>query len=163
MTRIKLLIAVAAIAAAAPARADYQNRLIGNWHVSAEEDRFGDGGTFIAVTGDGGIGLAVRCLRKDLSIGILDMSPDPNPLTRGDRFNFSFRVDKTPIVEAEGVAISERLIELKTEKSLVNSIRAGKETAVKLTDAYGTSSVHIFTTTGAAKAFADLSKECPLN
>ncbi len=162
MTRIKLVIAAIALVAATPARADYQNRIIGNWLVSAEEDRFGDGGTFIALTGKDGIGLGVRCLRKVLSIGILDMSPDPKPLARGAKYSFSFRVDKGAVVETEGAAISERLIQVATEKSLVKSIRDGRETAVKIVDPYGTSSVSIFKTMGAIKAFADLSKECPL-
>ncbi|OKO69887.1 hypothetical protein [Bradyrhizobium sp. NAS96.2] len=163
MSKAALLAAVIALIAAMPARADYQNRLIGNWLVSAEEDRFGDGGTFIALTGKDGVGLGVRCLRKVLSVGIVDMSPDPKPLDRGAKYSFSFRVDKSPVVETEGIAISERLIQVKTEKSLVKNIRDGKETAVKIVDPYGTSSVSIFKTTGAPKAFADLSKECPLD
>jgi hypothetical protein len=146
-----------------PVRADYEGRIIGNWMTSAKEDRFGDGGTFIAATGDGGIILAVRCLQKTLSIGIMEAGNDPKPIEKGDFFLLKFRVDEQPIVESAGIAISDRLIQVETEKALIKSIRDGKETAMRVQDKRGTTSTHIFNTNGARKAFSDLSRECPLD
>ena len=146
-----------------PIRADYEGRMIGNWLTSAKEDRFGDGGTYVAATGDGGIVLAVRCLQKNLSIGIIEVGEDPKPIEKGDLFSFKFRVDTLPIVETAGVAIGDRLVQVITEKSLVKSIRDGKETAVRVEDKRGVSSTHVFNTNGSRKAFADLSRECPLD
>jgi hypothetical protein len=143
--------------------ADYEDRLIGNWMVSAKQDRFGDGGTFVAATGDGAIALVVRCLQKDLSIGVIEIGGDPKPMEKGDYYKMKFRVDAQPIVEASGLAISERLIQVKTDRPLVKSIRDGKETALRLEDSRGVSSTHIFNTRGSRSAFADLSRECPLD
>ena len=137
--------------------------MIGNWITSAKEDRFGDGGAFVAATGDGGIVLAVRCLQKNLSIGIIEAGNDPKPIEKGDLFLLKFRVDASPIVETGGIAISDRLIQAVTEKAMVKSIRDGKETAVRIEDKRGTTSTHIFNTSGSRKAFADLSRECPLD
>jgi hypothetical protein len=146
-----------------PQRTDYEDRLIGNWLVSAKQDRFGDGGTFIAITGDGAVALVIRCLQKDLSIGVIEVGGDPKPMGKGDFYKLKFRVDTQPIVDAGGLAISERLIQVVTDKSLVKSIRDGKETALRLEDDRGVSSTHIFNTKGSRSAFADLSRECPLD
>ncbi len=143
--------------------ADYDARMVGNWLTSAKEDRFGDGGTFIAATGDGGIAIAVRCIQKTLTIGIMQVGDDPKPIEKGDLFLFKFRVDSLPVVETAGVAIADRLVQVVTEKALVKSIREGKETAVRLEDKRGVSSTHVFNTRGARAAFSDLSRECPLD
>jgi hypothetical protein len=152
-----------AVAASAPIHEDYEDRPVGNWLVSAKQDRFGDGGAFTAITGDGAIALAVRCLQKYLSIGIIELGGDPKPMGKGDVYKLKFRVDAQPIVDAQGLVINERLIQVLTEKSLVKSIREGKETALRLEDSRGVNSTHIFNTAGSRKAFADLSRECPLD
>jgi hypothetical protein len=151
------------VAAAAPLRADYEQRVVGNWITSAKEDRFGDGGTFVAITGEGDVGLAVRCLQKNLSIGVLEIGDDPKPIEKGDLFKFKFRVDAQPVIEAAGMAISDRLIQVETEKATVKAIRDGRETAMRIEDSRGVTSTHIFDTTGARRAFADLSRECPID
>jgi len=145
-----------------PVHADYDDRMIGNWLVSAKQDRFGDGGTFVAATGDGAVALAVRCLQRTLSIGLIEIGGDPKPVAKGDIYKMKFRVDSTPAVDAEGIAISDRLIQVVTAPSLVKSIRDGKETAVRLEDSRGVFSIHIYDTKGASRAFVDLSRECPL-
>jgi hypothetical protein len=105
----------------------------------------------------------VRCLQKNLSIGIVELDSDPKPMAKGDYYKFKFRVDAQPVVEAAGIAISERLIQVDTDKSLVRSIRDGKETALRLEDSRGVFSTHVFNTKGSRSAFADLSRECPLD
>ena len=139
------------------------DRLFDPLHGPFTLSQFGDGGAFVAMTGDGAVALAVRCLQKDLSIGVIELGDDPKPMEKGDVYELKFRVDAQPIVDADGVAISERLIQVETEKSLVKSIRDGKETALRLEDSRGVSSTHIFNTKGSRGAFADLSRECPLD
>ena len=34
----------------------------------------------VAMTGDGAVALAVRCLQKDLSIGVIELGDDPKPM-----------------------------------------------------------------------------------
>ena len=158
-----LLVMAALLGFAGSARADYEGRVVGNWLTSATEDRFGDGGAYTAVTIDGRTGLVVRCLQKKLSLAVLEMSNDPKPLAEKDAFTLKFRVDKQPVTESVGMAISPRLIQVITEKTLVRAIRDGRETAVRLESTSGVSSTHVFKTNGATKAFADLAKECALD
>lgn len=146
-----------------PLRTDYSDRTIGKWLVSAKQDRFGDGGAFTAFTEDGAIGFGVRCLQKTLSIGIIQLGADPKPMGKGDLFKIKFRIDAQPVVDSAGVAISDRLIQVVTAQSLVKSIRDGKETAIRIEDILGVTSTHIFDTNGARKAFADLSRDCPID
>jgi len=163
ITLAALLAGALPAAAQQPAVADYDGRLIGNWLVSAKHDRFGDGGAFIAATGDGGVGLVVRCLQKTLTIALVDLGADPKPLAKGELYNLKFRVGEQAIVASRGVVINERLIQVDTQQSLVKSIRDGKETAVRIEDRVGITSTHVFNTIGARKAFADLSRDCPLD
>ena len=157
----KLMIAVALLCATQAMAGDGQ-RVIGNWYVTSEADRFGDGGTFLAMTGSAGLGLAVRCIKKELSLALLDLSNDPKPLATGDVFALKLRTDKQPIREAFGKAISERLIQIPTDKDAVRSIRDGAETAVRIETTRDVVTTNVFKTRGARQAFADLVKECPL-
>jgi hypothetical protein len=61
------------------------------------------------------------------------------------------------------MAISDRLIQVETEKATVKAIRDGRETAMRIEDSRGVTSTHIFDTTGSRRAFADLSRECPID
>jgi hypothetical protein len=155
--------AVAEPARAEPALADYEGRIIGRWMVSAKLDRFGDGGTFVAAAVDQGIVLAVRCIQKELSIAMIEAGPDQKPLQTGDAFKLKFRIDTQPIVEAVGVAIDNRVIQVFTEKSTVRAMRDGREAAVRIENAKGVSQTIVFKTFGARPAFKDLAKECPLD
>ena len=51
---------------------------------------------------DGAIALVVRCLQKNLSIGLIEVGGDPKPMEKGDFYKMKFRVDAQPIVEAGG-------------------------------------------------------------
>jgi hypothetical protein len=91
------------------------------------------------------------------------INPDMVFGTHSDLFKFKFRVDAQPVVEAAGMAISERLIQFATEKAMFKAIRDGKETAMRIENSRGVTSTQVFDTTGARKAFADLSRECPID
>jgi hypothetical protein len=106
----------------------------------------------VAATGDGAMALVVRCLQKDLSIGVIEIGGDPKPMEKGDYYKMKFRVDAQPIVDAGGLAISDRLIQVKTDRPLAKSIRDGKETALRLEDSRGVSSTHVFNTRGSRSA-----------
>jgi hypothetical protein len=144
-------------------QAEDSGRLIGSWYVTATEDRFGKGGTFAALTGDAGVGLAVRCIEGDLTIGVLDMSPDPKPLPIGGKFVIKLRIDKEPIMTTVGQAISDRLIQVSTQADMVRTIRKGRETALRLESADGVSLTRIFKTRETSKAFDRIAKECNLD
>jgi hypothetical protein len=150
-------------AEAAPGPTDYEDRMIGRWMVSAKRDRFGDGGSFVAVAFDQGIALAVRCIQKKLTIAMIEAGPDQKPLQTGEAFKLKFRVDLEPVLETAGVAIDNRVIQVVTDKSTVKAMQEGREAAVRIENAQGVSRTSIFKTSGARAAFADLAKECPLD
>jgi hypothetical protein len=84
-------------------RAHADERMVGDWLVQSQEDKFGDGGTYIAVVpSQAGLGFAVRCIRKQWSLAFVDLSSDPKPLTVGDTFAFKMKVDREPVVELTG-------------------------------------------------------------
>ena len=140
----------------------YDVKLVGNWLVSENEDRFGDGGTFLALTGDGmGNGFGVRCIEKALSLVIGEEKDRKYKV--GDKFYIKLRVDKQPVLELTGVALNVSLIQVRATPEIVRSIRDGKEIAVRQESIQGVSSITTFNTKGNAKAFARLTKECKAN
>ena len=159
-TKKRLALAgLALTVAGGAALADYDGRVVGDWVTRAKEDRFGDGGTFVAFTVDGDIGLGVRCIQRELSVAIID--PDAK-FSKGDTIEFAFRIDRGEIIKTTGVALNSRLVQLITDSALVKRIKRGREAAVRV-DKAGVVSTRIFKTGGAARAFADLEKECPLD
>ncbi|MCG6203668.1 hypothetical protein LPW26_03380 [Rhodopseudomonas sp. HC1] len=162
MRRVIVLGVVAASLATGSARADYDERVIGDWAASAKEDRFGDGGTYVAVTAEDTMALAVRCLQKQLSIAVIYLGDNPNEASPGGVFKFKLRVDKQPVVETLGTAMSGRAIQLKTTSAMVSAMRDGKELGLRIESNRGVVTTKIFPIRGARKAFADLSNECPL-
>ena len=81
----------------------------------------------------------------------------------GDKFQIKLRVDKQPVLELTGVALTESLIQVDATAEIVRSIRDGKEIAVRQESIQGVSNTTIFNTKGNAKAFARLTKECRPN
>lgn len=147
-----------------PVHADDGVKVIGTWIVSAKDDRFEDGGTFFAMTADGGgEAFAVRCIQKELSIALGKIGDSADKLTAGQKFGIKLRVDKQPIIETSGVAISEKLIQAETKPEMVKTIRTGKETAVRIENEVGVTATYIFKTMKTEKAFARLAKECKLD
>jgi hypothetical protein len=138
------------------ARADYEGKLIGNWLTSAKEDRFGDGGTFTAMTIDDGLIFGLRCIQKDLTFGVAQKD-----LVVGERFIFKFRVDRNDVFMEIGRAISDGLIQVTTTPDLIRQMRTGKELAVRI-ESESNTSTHVLKLRGSNRAFEDIVKACPL-
>jgi hypothetical protein len=160
---LRLFVLAVAIASAGVSASVAKDQLVGRWLVSEKEDRFDKGGTFTAATPDGATkAFIVRCIENELSLAILDMGDDPHPFAAGDKFRVNLRVDKLPIIETDGTAISTRLIQLDTTKYMVQVVRDGREIATRVRDK--TSSLtNVFKLDGAKKALARIVKECPLD
>jgi hypothetical protein len=113
-------------------------KVVGDWLVSEKEDRFEDGGTFFAFTGDGaGHLFAVRCIEKALTLGIGQIDNATRKYQVGDKFYIKLRVDKQPVLELTGVAVNESFIQVDATAEIVRSIRDGKEIAVRQTSIQG--------------------------
>jgi hypothetical protein len=77
------------------------------------------------------------------------------------------RVDKGPIVEAFGEAISDQLIVASTDEkqqlgALIKQMQSGAELAIRIEGQWRWDE-DIFRLNGANLAFSDLTKECPLD
>lgn len=161
---IRVMVALTAVFAGAAARAEDSKRIVGTWVVSEKEDRFGEGGSYIAMTPDGaGNVLGVRCIERVLSIGIADGSDDPKPLVTGSRYVVKLRTDKEPAVTTTGLAIADRLIQVETMADMVRTMRKGKETAVRIESESGVSRTMVFKTSATGKAFSRIAAECKLD
>jgi hypothetical protein len=133
--------------------------------VSNNEDRFGNGGTFVAAAPDetAGTALTIRCIEKELSIAVLDNASDPKPLKVGTAYIVKLRTDKEPIMTTVGKVINDRLIQVDTQADMVRTIRKGRETAVRLENDNGVSRTIVFRTKGTAKALSRIADECNLD
>jgi hypothetical protein len=138
-------------------------RVLGSWFVTEQADRFGDGGSYVAITAarSGGVGFSVRCIRKAWSLAIIDMSPDPKPLTPASLFHVKLRVDRDPIIDSDGKAINDRVIQLETTPAMVREIVQGSELAARLEGRTTISIDFVFDISGAKRALAQSMKECP--
>ncbi|MCW5693095.1 MAG: hypothetical protein KIT48_12090 [Pseudolabrys sp.] len=135
-------------------------KVIGNWLLTVEADRFSDAATnVIALTeGTGGDGvLAVRCLRGNLSIALGGTKFDT-----GDKFLVKFRADKNIVIDTTGTALSETIMQLDTTHEMVRQMLTAKEYAFRV---IGTSSKDFVFRAGrgAAKVLGEVTKPCPLS
>src|SRR4051794_33572919 len=91
--------------AAQPAMAQQKQR-IGNFTVTTEKDRFGQGATAIALTVERGYMLGVRCLQQELSVAIGDASLVlSHKWQAGESFQIKFRADAKGVLERSAQAI----------------------------------------------------------
>ncbi|WFU44106.1 hypothetical protein QA640_17635 [Bradyrhizobium sp. CB82] len=164
------VLATMLLAATVCAHAKDERQVVGSWLIDNKEDRFGNGGTFIAAVPDvsasanSGTALVVRCIEKDLSIALLDSAQiDPKPLKIGTAYVVKLRTDTEPVMTTVGKAINERLIQVETQADMVRTIRKGRETAIRLENSDGVSRTIIFQTKGNAKALARIAAECKLD
>lgn len=144
-----------------PSFADYENRAFGSWLASAKSDRFGEGGTYFAMTSDGMRTLAVRCLEKDFSLALLEMARTGSGPKVGTIIKFKLRVDKQPVIETFGEVVAEHLIVVPDDVGAAKQILTGRELAVRTETPAGLVKTSIFQITGADRALADVLKNCP--
>lgn len=161
LARVAVLIAGLAIPMTFSSAA--AQKVVGDWLVQIEADRFGDGGTDVAMTASAttAVAFAVRCIRREWSLAVLDLSSDPKPLKSGSAFAFKFRVDQNVVVKGYGAAVNERLIQLETETNLVSQILKGKELAMRLERPDGATIDMVFPISSAPRALASHLKDCP--
>ncbi len=156
----KVWFAAALVVAASPALADYESKAVGNWIVTEQSDRFGDGGTHVAMTSAGGVSLAVRCIKKHLTLAVIGF---PQALRARDEVKIKLRVDRGDVFEEFGDARGDQMIEIAvTDNAEVRDMTKGKEVALHV-DVAGTSATYVFKTRGARQAFSDLVKVCPID
>jgi hypothetical protein len=133
--------------------------MVGAWVVSSQDDAFDKGGMYTMLTGSPGFIFGVRCLQKTPSFGIV---LDDDKLTMGQTFTVKLRVDRGDIIEVEGYALDEHVIQVKNDFKVWKALPGGRELAVNLENEMGTSQTHVFKISGAASALPTVTRECPI-
>jgi hypothetical protein len=126
--------------------------------VRSQDDAFDKGGTYTMLVANGSFGFSVRCIQKSPSFGIVLLD---KKLTEGQLFTVKLRVDRGDIVEVDGVAISEHLIETANDFKIWK-LPAGRELAINLENEAGTSQTRVLKIYGAASALPTVTSECPM-
>jgi len=137
-----------------------ESRVVGNWRLQIESDRFTDQTNVVALTLNNGGGLAIRCLQGNLSILV---SEARTKYEEGDVFSINLRVDRQPVAERYGTAIGATFIEVNEEMpEIIKQIRDGRELAVRI---HGKVSFRtlVFSLANVSRALAPLVKACPLD
>ena len=79
--RLGLITLMGLLASVSTVRAEPTTKIVGNWLVSSEADRFGDGGTHFVAVAASGMTFATRCIQKMPSFGLVELGGDPKPMT----------------------------------------------------------------------------------
>jgi hypothetical protein len=138
---------------------------IGSWEFSSEQSAFKEGAsTAIAVTFDGGMAVALRCLRGNLSVAILSGGGilRAGEYTEGETFQVRFRVGSGAIEEYKVTAISDSLLQLHDSADLIRQIGQSSNFAFQL-NRRGIQSEHSFHTRGNGKVADKILKSCEDN
>ena len=146
--------ALAALLMAGAAGAQERKQVIGNWMVTVEQDRFGDGSRAIAMTVQSGNILALRCLQKKMSLALL------GKYKPGDIYVIKFRVDRADVVDTVGMAISDEVLQIETTPQMVRQMSTGKEYALRVAGDHG-SQDFVFRAGTAQKALVPVIAACP--
>jgi hypothetical protein len=141
------------------AHAEMKEKMMGVWMVQSQDDAFDMGGTAAMVTGSANLLFGVRCLQKHPSFGII---LPHDKLTTGQVFTVKLRVDRSDIVEVDGLAIDEHLIQTDNNFSIWKELAGGEEIAVRLENQTGVSETQSFKINGAAAALPTVTRECPI-
>jgi hypothetical protein len=154
----KFVLACAALAALTGIAFGEENRVIGNWLLRVDDDRFSDGKTVIAITAQGSTLLAVRCIQKNFSLAI---SAPAGGFEADDTVAIKFRADANPIVETTGAPINKAIIEVVATPDMRRELLTAREYAFRVTMPNGAESDSVFKAGAAARALPEVLKACP--
>lgn len=132
---LRVAVVAAAVLASAQALAA-QEKVIGDWMVSVDKDRFsssGDGTKTLALRAARGNGIGVRCFPDGLSIAVMEMQPGAGRFEEGMMFTVKFRADEGKIIETIGLGLNDKTIEIGDGEEIIPLMLNAKEYAFRLT------------------------------
>jgi hypothetical protein len=132
---IKTLGLVMACIFAAPSIAQETKTTIGSFLVTTTKDPFSDGSNVIALAVGETDAMAIRCLDNDLSVVV--MRPEQK-WTEGDVFQIKFRADSKPVIEREGQALGDVIIQVADSSALIDDINGAKSVSFRVASATST-------------------------
>lgn len=155
MIRIGTALALAILGTGAVAADQQQKRIVGDWLLSIDNDPFHHGAlNVIVLTVQGNDAMAIRCIAGDPSIAL------NGDYETGAKFSILFRVDRNPIIEATGTAVSAKLLAFTMTGPMLKQMIEGKEYSLRVTDST-TNIKKVFAAGQAAEALIDVVRECP--
>lgn len=156
---MRTFVLAAALALTLTQTAHAEQRMIGDWILKSEADAFSDKATnTIAMRMNDGMQLlAVRCLDGELSLAL------GGPKYRdGDIFFLKFRADKGEVIDTEGKAISEAVLQVVTKPEMIKQMMSAHRYALRVMG--DTQMDFIFRAgRGAERAIGEVVKACPLD
>lgn len=159
-----LLGAVTIVAVVVAALANAQSnqskpRMIGNWMVSVDQDRFSDAPQAMAITMQHGAILAVRCLERSLSVAIRNVGVIGG-LTPGDIFSVAFRGSPHAVIQTMGDAVNDLMVEVMVTDEMRNDLITSAEYAFRLK--FPASQIDVIFDAGSAQeALQPVYRACP--
>ncbi|HRF08532.1 MAG TPA: hypothetical protein PL193_07800 [Xanthobacteraceae bacterium] len=154
--------AIGYLALAAAGVAAQERRVVGNWHIVTERDRFTDQPRVLAVTAASGHLLAVRCFSGNLSVMLIEGDSASGPFQAGAKFQVMSRVDKSEVWTEVGTAVDQRGIQLDLPAFMFARIVTGKEVAFRVTNEVGSYKDWIFPLRRQKEALAPVADACGL-
>jgi hypothetical protein len=160
MLKLVGAVAVSLSAAITIAQAD-NNRMVGNWLINTDRDRFSGDDKIVAMTMDQGAMLAVRCMQKTFTLALRDPNT-AGELKEGDLFEIKFKADENPVIDTIGDAINSEVIEIAATPEMQKELLSAKEYAFRVSTSAGTQFDRVIRAGVASRALVDVVKACPL-
>ncbi len=146
------------------AAAEVNERHVGAWVVTTEADLSGRGPRIIAVLLELPRAVAVQCLEHDLSITLSKPTPTgPGPMRPDATYTVQFRADQNDPINTYAIGLSDTAMHVAAPRRMVAQIADSSEFMFRVTSNAGTTEVWAFKAGAAARALADVVKECPVN
>ncbi|WP_018388619.1 hypothetical protein [Ancylobacter sp. FA202] len=140
--------------------ADEIKKRFGTWEVSIDKDRFNGESKVIALSMQQGDAVAVRCFPPEVSVVVGELSLGAGRFEEGMEFDVRFRADEGEIIEATGVALSDKIIQVEESRPMAEAIKKAKEFAFRLSFR-GVTFDKVFKTGKGGQALGEVFKACP--
>jgi hypothetical protein len=140
-----------------PSQSADQRKIIGNWELRVERDRFTDTNEIYAITGTGDRAMLVRCGESGLDLLLIDVAGKIYPTAT--RFDVSIRIDRNEVSTRPGRLRSDGAVRIWLGPSLLIEMNRGREIAFRFDGAGGD---WVFALAGAAQALKPVSDACKL-
>ena len=134
--QLKLALAVTVVAVCLSAPVSAEEKMIGNWLVKSDRDRFSGEATVVALSMQHGDEmLALRCLSNGLSFAIHSNVIDGK---QGDIYRVKFKGGDHAAEDTIGEALKDSLLEVAVTPEMRPSLVTSNEFAFRIIDSAGT-------------------------
>lgn len=137
-----------------------QRRIVGDWIITSNRDRFSGGMTVVAATMQDGALFAARCIQGIFTLAIADPAATGS-FKGGDVFQVKFRADNLDVIDTVGDAINDEVVEILPSGAMRGELAEAREYALRITTPIGSQFDRVFRAGAASRALVDVFKACP--